>query len=207
MYVAASNETLTYVQEGVPPDTITIPSFNIPLYAGVMMIEHADEGIVVELPQLKGGIFSIKPPQVADSPDPDGPGKPNASDLTGSDVLLPGWAIALVVVGGCLFLCGCGCTVYFVRRRRRMFAYNQMDSAVQADVMADIMTLPGNGGFDDGGFHNEPLDSGSNDSDDESGHYGFAHTGNGAGGMQMVELGNTKQDAATGATDYSGVFP
>jgi hypothetical protein len=74
------------------------------------------------------GIFSIKPPQVADSSDPDGPGKPNASDLTGSDVLLPGWAIALVVVGGCLFLCGCGCTVYFVRRKRRMFAYNQMDS-------------------------------------------------------------------------------
>jgi hypothetical protein len=53
--VVGSNETLTYVQEGVPPDTITIPSFNIPLYAGVMMIEHADEGIVVELPQLKGG--------------------------------------------------------------------------------------------------------------------------------------------------------
>jgi hypothetical protein len=69
----------------------------------------------------------VSPPVGESEGNSDGKG-PNASDLTKSDLLLPGWAIALATVGGCLFLCGCGCTVYFVRRKRRMFAYNQMDS-------------------------------------------------------------------------------
>jgi hypothetical protein len=74
-------------------------------------------------------------------------------------------------------------------------------------MMVDIMAMPGNGGFDDGGFHDEPLDNDDSNSDDENGHFGFAHSGNGGGGMQMVELGSSKQDAATGATDHGGVFP
>jgi len=196
IFINRDQNIRTYVQEGVPPGEVNIPSFNLPLSLGMRLLlyEYMSEReflgdefrngaqVIVRLPRLAGGVADQTDPVIVDQQqDVAGPstGRVEANDLAGSELLLPVWAIAVAAVGGVLFLCGVGCLAYFVRRKRRMFAYNQMDSAVQADMMADIMSMPANG---DDGFQNEPL--GGEDSDSDPG------TGTQAGGgMQMVELG------------------
>jgi hypothetical protein len=61
LWVVVDDRILTYVQEGVPANRITIPSFNVPLYAGVRIIKHADEDPEARLPQVKGGMPSLFP--------------------------------------------------------------------------------------------------------------------------------------------------
>jgi len=195
LFMDGDNIPRTLVQEGVPHE-ITIPSFNLPIGVGqqVLAMEFLteldlkddlpikDSNVTIILPRLSQGKATLNPSDVVitdGGSDPEGVPAP-AVDYAGSGFLIPKWAIAVVSVGAFLFIMGSLCIWHMIRRRRRMFAFNRLDTAVQADMLADIMTMgdgPDEGSHGDRGeafFTDEPLH------DDAMANKG--------GGLQMVNM-------------------
>jgi len=168
LFVDDSDTPRALIQNGVPRKAIEIPSFDIPRGIGRSVIifdllskssQDNHSGITVRLPRITGGV--AKPPQQEENEKADDGSPPPADNFAGKDsLLIPAWAIGVVVAGSVLLIVGAACTARHIRRIRRMFAYNSLNAAIQTEALADIMAMPAEGD----GFTDEPL---SDDGEDE----------------------------------------